>query len=269
MTFPTYLGELPLVTVVVPCYNHECYVERAIRSVIDQTYKNIQLVVIDDGSQDGSVIRLRELSKNYGFELICQENRGVCRTLNRAIQECGRGLLVAILASDDYWHPEKIERQVTALKANPASEFCFSQAIEFDDEEHAEQGRIFPKRVVQGNVLNSVFVRTVPAGSIIFSRRLYDVLGGFDDNLPTEDWDFVIRSAAATQFVGLPIPLLYYRSHAGNTRKTRDRAVYFHCKLLTFSKNFLLVDPWRWLFVVCLHFAHDIVIQHFFRGRRF
>ena len=69
--------QAPLVTVIMPCYNHEKYVERAVLSVLEQSYAPVQLVVIDDGSRDSSVERLTALSEKFGFTLICQENRGV------------------------------------------------------------------------------------------------------------------------------------------------------------------------------------------------
>lgn len=252
----------PLVTVILPCYNHERYVERAILSVLNQTYPRVQLVVIDDGSRDGSTEILKSLNERVDFTLICQENRGVCKTLNRAIRDVANGDYIALLASDDFWHSDKLRLQIEELQRVPGAEFCFSQAIEFSDENRPENGHVFPKKCLTGQVLNDVFVRQhVPAGTMLFSRRLYDSLGGFDENLKEEDWDFVIRSAAATPFAAVGIPLLYYRSHQGNTMKTRGRATIFHQKALILAKNFNLVSPWRWLFAVALHFAHDIAIS--------
>lgn len=250
----------PLVTVIMPCYNHERYVERAVMSVIEQTYPGVELIVIDDGSRDSSVSKLEALRKRFGFALICQENRGVCKTLNRAIREAAHGEYIALLASDDFWHPDKLRLQMVQLQRHSGSEFCFSQAIEFTDENNPNAGKVFPRECHGGRVINQVFVRQhVPAGTMLFTRRLYDQLGGFDESLKEEDWDFVIRSAAATSFVSVDVPLLYYRSHQGNTMKTRNRAAIFHQKAKILAKNFDLVSPWRWLFAVMLHFAHDIV----------
>ncbi len=252
----------PLITVIMPCYNHELYVERAVMSVLVQTYSRVELVVVDDGSKDGSVDRLKTLRDRFGFTLVCQENRGVCRTLNRGIQEYAHGNYIALLASDDFWHPDKLRLQLTELRLHPESEFCFSQAVEFTDESNPDAGTVFPRKCLSGDVVHQVFMRQhVPAGTMLFSRQLYDRLGGFDENLKEEDWDFVIRSAAATSFVSVNTPLLYYRSHLGNTMKTRNRTAIFHQKAKILAKNFELVSPWRWLGTICLHFAHDIVIS--------
>lgn len=259
--------QMPLVSVIMPCYNHERYVERAVLSVLKQTYAAVQLVVIDDGSHDSSVERLETLSERSRFILICQENRGVCKTLNRAIRETAQGEYIALLASDDFWHPDKLRLQMEELQRRPQAEFCFSQAIEFEDEDNPDAGRVFPSRCLAGDMLNKVFIRQhVPAGTMLFTRRLYDYLGGFDESLKEEDWDFVIRSAASTQFASVNAPLLYYRSHQGNTMKTRNRAEIFHQKAKILAKNFDLIAPWRWLFAVTLHFVHDIVFSSLRRG---
>ena len=255
------------ISVVIPCFNHRNYIERAVESVAKQSFTAVEIIVIDDGSSDGSQEKLAELQRVYGFQLVCQRNMGICKTLNKAIRELSGGDYIAIVASDDYWHPEKLQLQMSELKLHPDSEFCFSQAIEFFDENNVGAGVVFPRKCLSGNVVNQVFVRQhVPAGTMLFSRALYDRLGGFDENLKEEDWDFVIRSAAATSFVSVNTPLLYYRSHSGNTMKTRSRAAIFHQKAKILAKNFDLVNPWRWLFAICLHFTHDIVLRRFRRG---
>jgi alpha-1,3-rhamnosyltransferase len=250
------------VTVVMPCYNHAQYIERAVLSVVCQAYQDFDLVVIDDGSKDESVQKLKELQKEHDFILITQENKGVCKTLNRAIREAASGEYIALLASDDFWHEDKLKLQMESLGQHPESEFCFSQAIEFTDETNPSNGRLFPKKCLSGQVLNSVFLRQhVPAGTMLFSRRLYDKLGGFDENLKEEDWDFVIRSAAATSFCSVDKPLLYYRSHATNTMKTRKRSSIFHQKVKILAKNFDLVSPFRWYLAVSMHFFYDLIIK--------
>ena len=254
-------SEHPTVTVIIPCYNHASYVARSVTSVLDQDYPAIQLVVIDDGSRDTSVTVLEELSRERPFTIVRQENRGICRTLNRAINEFANGTWIAILASDDFWRPDKISRQIDALHAMPDARFCFSQAREFEDETHADMGRIFPAQVRQGRILDRVFVRQhVPAGTMMFARSLFDELGGFDETLREEDWDFVIRSAAASSFCAVQQPLLYYRAHAGNTMRTAGRRRIFQQKALILSKNMHLVSPWPWLLAIGFHFAHDIAL---------
>lgn len=254
------MNDTPLVSVIIPCYNHEQYVEQSLKSVFDQTYNNIELIVIDDGSSDNSVTVLKKMQEKYNFTLITQENMGVCKTLNKAVS-LSKGKYIALLASDDYWDLSKIEKQVNRLESDPNSEFCFTQAIEFDDNS-IKNDKIFPKKPLSGKVLKQVFIRQhVPAGSMMFSRSLYDTLDGFDENLKEEDWDFVIRSASHTEFSVVSEPLFYYRSHETNIMKTRKRQEIFRQKALLLTKNFDLVSPYRWYLSLSIHFVYDIILK--------
>lgn len=254
------------VSIIIPCYNHVQFIEQAINSVLCQTYRNIQLVVVDDGSTDGSVAILKELERKHNFLLCVQANMGVCKTLNRAIREFSSGEYIALLASDDYWHPEKLDKQMAALSRNRKSEFCFTQAAEFSGNEAGADARVFPRKVLAGRVTSQVFLRQhVPAGSMLFSRRLFDEVGGFDETLREEDWDFVIRCSAKTEFSSVQEPLFFYRSHVGNTMKTRARAEIFRQKALILSKNFHLVSPARWALAISIHFMHDILLARFLK----
>jgi alpha-1,3-rhamnosyltransferase len=254
---PSIMNDLPLVSVIIPCYNHEKYLEQSILSVINQTYKNIELIVIDDGSKDKSVELIKNLQKTSDFKFIAQENIGVCKTLNKAVK-LSVGKYISILASDDYWEITKIEKQVNILE-NSNSEFCFTQAIEFDEKEKKE---IFPKEVNLDRINKTIFVKNIiPAGTIFFTRNLYNQLNGFDENLKMEDWDFVIRSSYLTNFSFIKEPLLYYRSHDSNIMKTRPRRETYRDKVVMLSKNFNLTSPWIWYFSISLHFFYDIVYK--------
>ena len=254
-------AEQPLVSVVIPSFNHSRYIEETIRSVLGQTYAPLQLVVVDDGSTDGSIPLLQRLSEELKFDLIVQENRGVCATLNRGVRERARGEWIAILGSDDLWRNDKIEVQIQALAARPDAKFCYSQGQAFMDGSPPETGSVFPSRVFEGQLLKRVLFRQhVPAGTMLFSRDLYDSLGGFDETLREEDWDWVIRSAASTPFVSVAKPLLLYRLHPESTMRKSDPAVLLHQKLLLLSKNFHLANPWYWLAAVLTHFIFNLLV---------
>lgn len=95
-------ADQPLVTVIIPSYNHERYISQSIESVVFQSYKNIEIIVIDDGSKDQSVTLINGLADKYGFIVIARENRGVAKTLNEGIG-LARGKYMSFLASDDYY----------------------------------------------------------------------------------------------------------------------------------------------------------------------
>ena len=108
----------------------------------------------------------------------------------------------------------------------------------------------------------TIFVKNIiPAGTIFFTRNLYNQLNGFDENLKMEDWDFVIRSSYLTNFSFIKEPLLYYRSHDSNIMKTRPRRETYRDKVVMLSKNFNLTSPWIWYFSISLHFFYDIVYK--------
>lgn len=251
------MNSLPLVSVVIPCFNHENYLEQSILSVINQTYKNIELIVIDDGSKDNSVEMIKKLQETLNFKFITQENMGICKTLNKAVK-LSTGKYISILASDDYWDITKIEKQVNILE-NSNSEFSFTQAVEFDQKGGK---KIFPKKINLNRINKTIFVKNIiPAGTIFFTRNLYNQLNGFDENLKMEDWDFVIRSSFLTQISFIKQPLLYYRSHDSNIMKTRLRKEIYKDKAIMLAKNFNLVSPWIWYFSISLHFFYDMIYK--------
>ena len=105
----------PLVSVAIPCYNHERFVQDSIQSIIDQTYQNIELIIIDDGSRDGSVEKIKEMipacqERFVRFEFRHRPNKGLSATLNEALEWC-EGKYFSALASDDIVLKNKIDKQ--------------------------------------------------------------------------------------------------------------------------------------------------------------
>ncbi len=259
--------KLPLVSIIIPAYNHEKYIEKAILSVFDQSYTNIELIVINDGSSDSTLNVIQNLRKKFDFIICNQENQGQCKTLNKGIREYSSGEYIAILASDDFWDRRKTSLQMEKLINNKISELCFSQAIEFSQESRIAKKNIFPKNCISGNVLRKVFLsQHVPAGTILFKRSLYDKVGGFDENLEEEDWDFVIKCASMTKFSSVNKPLLFYRVH-GNNHSLRDRKLIFQQKALVLAKHYQLVNPIYWYLCLTIHFIHDFLFPFFRRIR--
>src|SRR5690606_27530759 len=119
----------PLVSVIIPCFNHEKYIKECLLSVINQSYKNVQLIVIDDGSTDRSVEIIKELKQQNDFIFEEQLNSGISKTLNKAITKYAEGEYIAILASDDYWHSDKLSKQVSFIEQNPEYAMVCSEAF--------------------------------------------------------------------------------------------------------------------------------------------
>ncbi len=112
------ITDTPLVTVIIASYNHARYIEASINSVIYQTYKNIELLVIDDVSKDDSPAVLKRLQEQHGFDLRFQANQGLARTLNDAIARA-KGDLIVPFGSDDIMLPHRIATQVEYMNGKP------------------------------------------------------------------------------------------------------------------------------------------------------
>jgi glycosyltransferase involved in cell wall biosynthesis len=203
----------PKVSVVMPAYNHAPYVARGIRSVLEQTYDNIQLVVVDDGSTDGTwkEIERAQREARRPFLAIKQENRGICGALNRGIAATD-GEFIAAIASDDYFLPRKIERQVAVFRSSTESVALVHTSAYLDYQDGCDledlTGSYSP---AEGQCFDRVIAQEVRviAPSMVFRRSAYVAIGGFDDGLAADDVDFFIRlSGAGYEFAYVPEPLL-------------------------------------------------------------
>lgn len=127
----------PLVSVLLPSYNHEQYIQAAIESVYQQTYQNIELIVIDDGSTDNSVEILTQLQKKYGFVFFQQENEGLIATLEK-LGELANGEYISLFSSDDLYHPNKIDTLVSYLENNRQFSMVYSKIALINSESESK-----------------------------------------------------------------------------------------------------------------------------------
>lgn len=201
------------VSVIIPTYNSARFLVEAIDSALAQTFKDIEVLVIDDGSTDETA----SLVRKYGppVRYIRQENRGVAGARNRGIEE-SRGKYVAFLDADDTWFPHKIERQVAALGKCREYRACYSEFLIVDSDlnpigisHSTRSGLAIEDLLLRGNVIGSVCV--------VCERALFESAGGFDASLSQcADWDMWLRLAVLTEFLYLDEPLMTYRQHDAN-----------------------------------------------------
>lgn len=191
----------PLVSVVMPAYNHADYIERGVNSVLQQTYLGIELIVVDDGSTDETwkVLECLLEKSNYSFKVIRKENGGVCSALNLGIAN-SQGDFISIIASDDYFLPTKIEEQIRFFGGQPDSVALVhtSAYLDYQNGQALEDITGSYKPAV-GACVEDVLTQKVRivAPSIMFKRSVYDLVGGFDEELAAEDVDFFMRLAEA------------------------------------------------------------------------
>lgn len=209
--------EIPLVSVVCLCYNQERFVEEAIKSVLNQTYKNVQLIVVDDASTDNSVNVIKSVignNQNIQF-LALTENIGNCKAFNQGLA-LTRGSFIIDLAADDVLLPERIAKGVQVLRekgGNYGVHFSDAEIIdEYNTELYNHSDRFPHATIPQGNVYNEVVRRYfICPPSVMFTRKVADVLGGYDETLSYEDFDFWVRSARAFNYVYSPEVLVKRR----------------------------------------------------------
>ena len=209
----------PLVSVVIPCYNHACYIKECILSVVGQDYRNIELMVIDDGSKDSSVQVIEGMrgvceARFTRFKFIHRENRGLCNTLNQALEWC-EGEYYSALASDDVWLPFKLRKQVQYLEVHPEVVAVFGGVTLID-----EHGRILRKVEKPGSFgFKEIFLNRyfLPAPTALV-RRLELQAIGYDPLIKIEDWNMWLKLSKRTmsQLVSLRESVTLYRQHGAN-----------------------------------------------------
>jgi len=214
------MKELPLVSVIVPCYNHERYIEQCILSIVGQTYGNIELIVVDDGSRDASPEILARLQRQYGFDLHLQANRGVSKTLNLAIREYSHGKYIAGCASDDYLLPDRIERQVAFLEAHPDCGMVFGKVKVVNEQSEEIEGLHIIDPVedpVRSLTFESLIERNcIPAMTVMMRREVWDECGGYNENTPIEDFDMWLKVAYRHKIAYMDEYMACYRWHGDN-----------------------------------------------------
>jgi glycosyltransferase involved in cell wall biosynthesis len=207
----------PLVSVLCLCYNQEKFVEEAIQSVFNQTYPFIQLIVLDDGSSDGSAQTITRFlgDKASVVFLINETNQGYTKSLNKALSYA-TGEFIVDLAADDILMPTRVEEGVSALiKAGTKFGVNFSDAEIIAEDGHfvGVHSEKFPHQSIpQGDVYKDIVRRYfICPPTMLFRKSVIDHLGGYDDSLAFEDFDFLVRAARDFHFCYTPKPLVKRR----------------------------------------------------------
>ena len=204
---------MPAVTVLMPAYDVEPYVGDAIRSVLAQSFADLELVVVDDGSKDGTAeVAAAIAQEDRRVRLVRQSNRGLAGARNTAMR-MARGDVFALLDSDDLWEPDFLAEQVAILAARPAIDIVTGNGWMYGGSRHGELARPCPDSRPDPDLAailgdeRAVFIMSV------FRRRVYEVVGCFDETMRTnEDYDFWLRAAiAGFRFARNDRPLGHYR----------------------------------------------------------
>jgi glycosyltransferase involved in cell wall biosynthesis len=211
-----------LISVIVPAYNAERFIERTLDSALGQSYRDLEIVVVDDGSTDRTAdIVAAVAARDPRVKLIRAANRGPGAARNRAIAE-SRGELIAPLDNDDLWRPDKLAKQADMLARAPPGTgvvYCWSVGIDEDDR------IVFPawsNGTAVGNVLRAMIATSLcgNGSAPLIRRACVEAVSGYDARFfPGEDWPFYVALAAHTEFAVVPEYLTGYRlrSHSAST----------------------------------------------------
>ncbi|MFZ7320768.1 glycosyltransferase [Comamonas jiangduensis] len=215
-----------LITVAIPSYNHANYIEKCIESIASQSWKNIEIIIIDDGSKDHSVEVIQSSIAKYknhfsAIKTIYRENQGLCKTLNQAL-DISSGEYFSPIASDDYFLNEKIEKLVNIFKKNSASKLsAVYGGVNFIDKNGEATGRNYKGN---NNLLSFedffLFKSWVPAPGALFLTSDLREIGGFNPETKVEDLDILLRLTKNGKKIFFSNEIVAaYRLHESNTSK--------------------------------------------------
>lgn len=210
----------PLVSVVIPVYNTEKYIVETIDSVISQTYGEWELLLVDDGSTDGSLALMQEIAaENPKIRVISKPNGGQASARNKGIQEA-KGELIAFMDSDDLWLPNKLEDQIKDWnEINPDFMYGLGYFLHQETKELESYDWITGKRSGM-DFFNELFISSaVNTNTVLVRKSIFDTVGYFDESrllIGVEDWDMWLRIALEVDLIyGSEQRNVYYRLHAG------------------------------------------------------
>jgi len=233
------MAETPLVSVVIPSYNAARFVADAVQSVLAQTYPNLEVLVIDDGSTDDTRQVMEQFASDARVNYHYQTNRGESGARNTGIR-LARGEFIAYCDADDLWEPRKLEVQIPCFDGRPELGVVYTNVIHVDANNQPMEtyqtmrhnGRISAKLLMENFVTG--------AASII-RKKYFDLVGGYDESLRTcQDYDMWLRLSAVCEFFYLDVVTYRYRQWPGQI--SRNELMQFENSTIAREK-FIKANP--------------------------
>lgn len=230
----------PLVSIVVPCYNHERFVKDSIQSIINQTYENIELIIIDDGSIDNSVLKIKEMieccNKRFiRFEFRSRPNIGLSATLNEALEWC-EGKYYSALASDDQMISYKTRIQVKFLEKNQDVSAVFG-GVQLIDEHNIKLEKILNQMRSYSFKDILMHKHDLPAPTQMIRMEDIKKVGGYNPNLYIEDWYMWLKLSQHNRLFYLDKVFTLYRQHDNNSSKNLEKMHHARIEVLFLFKD--------------------------------
>jgi glycosyltransferase involved in cell wall biosynthesis len=217
-------SKLPLVSIVIPCYNQSSYIQSAIESVLNQSYRPIEIIVVNDGSTDNSLDIIKNIKTHEKIIIVTTENNGLAAARNEGISRA-RGYYISFLDSDDLYLPDRLKLHINFLESHPGIDISYSETQYFTD----QQKRLFalgkrPK--ISGNLFPQLIKGNfIPSNAFVIKSDSIRKIDGYDQSLSAhEDWDMLLRlSLAGIQFGHISFVTNLVRIHPENMTKQRRR----------------------------------------------
>lgn len=204
---------VPEVSICIPTYNRERYLQETLASVFAQTYKDYEVIVVDDGSTDGTPRMMKEMADRVRYHW--QENRGEAAARNKLV-ELAQGRFLSFIDSDDLLVPDAIERMVAAVEAESEDVIVYGPYRRID--ENGRPGKRCKHRLYSGHITERLFQEIVvhPNGSM-WPKTVLEDIGEFDTSLRVcTDYDLALRASTKYRFIALREPTFLHRRHANN-----------------------------------------------------
>lgn len=268
----------------MPAYNAGLTISESINSVLNQTYENFEVIVINDGSLDNTIEKVLSFI-DPRIKLINKINGGVASARNLGIYN-SKGEYLAFLDSDDLWHPEKLEKSLEVL-GNSSCDLLYTNYYDFQNtiELAIKHVDLHPMRKVENDYIRLSLYDYIPTLTVVIKKNVIDIVGTFDEDLNgTEDWDLWLRVTEKYKIVKLNQYLAYYRFSENGLSKQKERhlkeekkvilkhkekfksinqGLYKVINFLWYTKNFFYnmslkrFDIFKYFFLMIVNFPFD------------
>ena len=279
------INENPLVSIISPTYNHEKHIADCIKSVLDQTYQNWEMIIIDDGSTDGTFAIAQEYALNdQRIQAYTQNNVGIFRlgeSYNFALSKC-KGKYVAILECDDVWLSEKLSIQVEVLEQNPQCVLSWGKAYLSSADlsenyylapKNTEDEPLFFNKPVGSFLKKFIYTTLIPALTIVIRKEALDSLGGFVQkyNLPLVDIPTTLELLLKGEFAFINQPLGHWRIYPTQVTKTytgqMTSSYYLLIQEMMQTHSEIFAQHGLTKELIDNHFANKLVVSYSRSGR--
>lgn len=236
------MSKNPTISVIMPCYNESTRLTESIRSVFSQTFPSLELIVIDDGSNDDSIKVLEGLSKEYeGLRFISQPNKGAGPARNRGLKDA-RGRYIAFLDADDTWHPECLTKLHDKLQSSPDAVLAYCGWQNKGLSENRCKPFVPPNYHRPDKIETLLKGCRWPIHAALTSKSAIEAVGGFNEQWTScMDFDLWLHIASFNKIVRVPEVLAYYHHHAGEQiTKNRLQIAVNHSRI---QRHFLKEFP--------------------------